>query len=479
LLAGCGIPTFLLDIVPPQLTPEEQKKKLDFASPAVRNRLARQGIESALKSRPAAFFDPDDAALITAGNIEDHLGWVAEADWIIEAVAEQMDIKRSLWQKVTALRRPGTVASTNSSGLSIAGIAEGLPEEFRRHWLGTHFFNPPRYLHLLEVIPGPDTLPTVVEAVSRFSDLRLGKGVVVAKDTPNFIANRIGVFCTCLALRLVREEGLAVEEADRLLRAALGWPRSALFGTLDLVGLDIFANATRTVYDNAPHDECREQFRLPDWVEAMIARGLVGSKAGSGFYKRPAKGVGGGEMLVLDLKSMEYRPPRRVEFASLDAARSIGDSAERLRHILNSNDRSSRFLWKFLSQTFLYSARRIPEIAAHAVDIDRAMRWGYGWEMGPFELWDAVGVEESVRRMETEGMAVPENVSRMLQGHHTRFYEATGGALGYFDFGRAAYLPADFPGGILLLRNGPHTPPVIRRNEAASLRDLGDGVACV
>ncbi|MBI3934796.1 MAG: 3-hydroxyacyl-CoA dehydrogenase [Acidobacteria bacterium] len=476
-LANCGIPTVLLDVIPSRLTPEEEKKKLSLESPLVRNRIARQSLETAFRSRPAAFFTEEKAQFITVGNIEDHLAWVSEADWIIEAVAENLEIKRALWQRVALLRKPGAVASTNSSGLSIAGIAAGFPEEFRRHWLGTHFFNPPRYLHLLELIPGPDTLPEILEAVSRFADLRLGKGVVVAKDTPNFIANRIGAYCTCLALRLVEQGGLTVEEADRLFYAVAGWPRSSLFGTLDLVGLDIFSAAAQTVFDHAPHDECRELFRPPHFIEKMIAHGLLGNKSGSGFYQRPAKNSGG-ETLVLDLESLQYRPAKQVRFPSLDAAGSIEDTSERLRTVLRSEDRAARFLWNFLHPTFRYAANRIPEIAERVVDLDRAMRWGYGWEMGPFELWDEVGLEDSVRRLEAEGATIPDNITTMIRTGHRRFYESPGGALRYFDFAHHAYSPVSFPPGFLLLCGGPQTPPILRQNEAARLRDLGDGVLC-
>jgi 3-hydroxyacyl-CoA dehydrogenase len=485
--ANCGIPSFLLDIVPAELTPDEQKRKLDLASSLVRNRIARQGLEAARKSKPAAFFTEDAASLITVGNFDDHLSWVAEADWIIEAVAEQMEIKRSLWERVAALRMPGTVVSTNTSGLSVAAIADGLPEEFRRHWLGTHFFNPPRYLHLLELIPGPDTLPEIVQQVSHFAELRLGKGVVIAKDTPNFIANRIGVFCTCLALRLVQQAGLSVEEADRLFHTAVGWPRSALFGTLDLVGLDIFANATRTVYDNAPTDESRDLFQIPDWIEKMMRRGLLGNKSGSGFYKRPVKSSGSSELQVLDLKTLEYQPALKTRLASLDSTHNIEDTGARLRAILKTADPESDFLWKFLSQTFLYAARRIPEIADRLVDVDRAMRWGYAWELGPFELWDAVGVKESAQRMVADRIAIPASAARMLQTGHRTFYESADDlanesksrALHYFDFALARHSPVEFPADVLLLQRGPHSPAVLQRNDGASLCDLGDGVACV
>ena len=478
-LANCGIPSYLLDLVPAELTPEEKKKNLDLGSPLVRNRIARTGLESARKSKPPAFFLEEMAACVSVGNCDDHLSWVAEADWIIEAVAEDLEIKRGLLERVVKFRKPGAVVSTNTSGLSIERVAAGFPEEFRRHWLGAHFFNPPRYLHLLEVIPGPDTLPEVVEAVSNFADLRLGKGVVLAKDTPNFIANRIGTFCICHILRVIQEEGLGVDEVDQLTGPALGWPRSATFGMLDLVGLDILASVTRNLLANAPSDEARETFRLPAFVEKMLDRGLLGAKTGSGFYKRPKQPSGDAEILTLDLETLEYRPRKKVQFASLDMARNIEDAAPRIRALVQGDDPAGRFLWRTLSQTLLYAARRIPEIADRSVEIDRAMKWGFGWELGPFELWDAVGLEESVRRMEKEGQSIPENIARMLQSGARQFYSVSNGATKFFDFRPLAYEPIDQLPGVLLLRGGQTVPPVIRKSADASLRDLGDGVACV
>ena len=449
-LANCGIPVYLLDLAPQELTAEEKKKGLSLSSPLVRNRIATTGLEVARKSKPAAFFLEETSSFITPGNFEDHLSWVSEADWIIEAVTENLEVKRSLLERVVPLRKPGTVVSSNTSGLSIQRIAAGFPEEFRRHWLGAHFFNPPRYLHLLEVIPGPDTLPEVVEAVSSFADHRLGKGVVRAKDTPNFIGNRIGVFSILNILRVCQEEGLSVEEADRLTGATLGWPNSATFGTIDLVGLDVLAMVTRTLFENALEDESREIFRLPDFAEKMLARGLLGSKTGAGFYKRPKPGSGNSEIQTMDLKTLEYRPPKKAEFPSLEAGRKIENTGQRVRMLLRSDDPAGRFLWKALSPTFVYAARRIPEIADRIVEIDRAMKWGFGWELGPFELWDAVGVGESVQRLESEGGKAPENVRRMLSSGHTRFYEKGKQGPRYFDFRGGDYQPVEQPPGMLL-----------------------------
>ena len=474
-LANCGIPSTLLDLVPRELTPEETKKGLDLRSPIVRNRIARNGLDAALKGKPAAFYVDDAASLITPGNFDDHLAAVSDADWIIEAVAENLEIKRALLQRVAALRKPGTVISTNTSGLPIARIASGFSEEFRRHWLGTHFFNPPRYLHLLEVIPGPDTLPEIVEQVSQFADLRLGKGVVRCKDTPNFIGNRIGVFFLANILRVITEEGLTVEEVDRLTGPLIGFPKSATFGTLDLVGLDIMVAVTRNLFDNAPEDECRDTFRIPEFVERMMAKNLLGTKTGAGFFQRQKTG----DTLALDLQSLEYRPQKKIQFPSLDRAKGTEDLRERFRMLMESDDAAGRFLWKAFAPTFLYAARRIPEIADRIVEIDRAMQWGFGWELGPFELWDAVGLERSVRRMEKEGVQIPENVRRMLAAGHARFYEDSGWGKRYFDFPSADYVSIEQPAGILLLHGSSNAPRLIRAGTEASVLDLGDGVACV
>jgi 3-hydroxyacyl-CoA dehydrogenase len=483
-LANCGVPTFLLDVVPAELTAEEKKKGLDRNAPAVRNRVARAGLEAARKGSPAAFFQDALAECVTVGNFEDHLSWLAQADWIIEAVAEDLDIKRSLLDKVAPFRRLGTVFSTNTSGLSIARLAADLPEEFRRHFLGTHFFNPPRYLHLVEIIPGPDTLPEVLDAVSEFADVRLGKGVVHAKDTPNFIANRLGVYSVCQIFRAMEEEGLGVDEVDRLTGPLIGWPKSATFGTLDLVGLDVFHSAMRTLIQHAPAEEPRDVFRLPAFAERMLERGLLGAKTGSGFYRRTKLRSGDTEILTIDPATLAYHPRKEVSFAALDLAAKTENTNERLRALLRSKDAAGRFLRKFLGGTLAYAAGCIPEIADRVVDVDRAMRWGYGWELGPFELWDAAGVSETTAQMEKDGLAVPAHISQMLASGAQRFYSQgngskSNGATRYFDLQQAAYLPVDQPAGMILLRGGAAAPPVIRESADARLLDLGDGVACV
>ena len=349
-LANAGLPCFLLDVVPRELNAEENRKGLTLQSPAVRNRLAQAGLEAAKKSRPAAFFVSDFARLIRVGNFEDNLGWCAEADWIIEAVTEDLEIKRSLLARVEKHRRPGAIVTTNTSGLPIHLVAEGRSEDFQAHWAGTHFFNPPRYMKLVELIAGPKTKPEVLTALEEFCDRRLGKGVVAAKDTPNFIANRIGTFSMLNAMRLMAELGMTVEEVDACTGPAIGQPKSATFRTADLVGLDVLAHVVSNIYESVPDDESREIYRLPALIEEMMKRGWLGEKTGSGFYKRVKKG-GESEILTLDWKTMEYRPRQKAKFASIEAGKMVEDTRERLRGFVGPilegqvGDKAKRFLW--------------------------------------------------------------------------------------------------------------------------------------
>ncbi len=480
-LANAGVLTYLLDIVPRELTAAEQKAGLTLQSPQVRNRIVMAGLEAAKKSRPAAFFVPENAGWITAGNFEDNLNWVAEADWIIEAVAENLEIKRSLLAKVDALRRPGSIVSTNTSGLPVNQIAEALSEDFRRHWLGTHFFNPPRYLHLLELIPGRDTLPEVLNAIADFAGRRLGKGIIVAKDTPNFIANRIGTFSMVNLVRVMLEDGLTIEEVDTLTGPAVGMPRTATFRLLDLVGLDTAIHVIRNIYENAPEDERRDFYRVAPFMEEMLKRNWIGDKAGQGFYKKVKAEGGESEILALDLKTMEYRPRQKAKFPVLEMARNVDDPAERLRLVMNSDDRAGRFAWKTMSEVFVYAANRIPEISDRIVEIDRSLRWGFVWEMGLFEMWDALGVAATVARLEKEGRAAPENVRCMLASGASSFYRKQNGRTQYFDFCAHSYQALEQPAGIIVLADEKSATAdrLIKKNPGASLVDLGDGVCCV
>jgi len=413
-LANAFVPCLLLDIVPDKLTSDEQAKGLGLDAPQVRNRLARAGLDTALKSRPAAFFVLESARLITLGNLDDDLGKLKDCDWIIEAVMEDLTVKRALLEKIQAVRSPGAIVSSNTSGISISSLSAGLSEEFCQHFLGTHFFNPPRYLHLLEIIPLPQTLPAVVDAISHFGDYVLGKGIVVAKDTPNFIANRIGIFTTLNVLRIMQEDGYTIEEIDALTGPALGMPKSATFRTLDIVGLDVLAHVVKNLREPLPQDERRDLFHVPGLVEQMLGRGLLGDKTGQGFCKK-VKGESGdeSEILTLDLATFEYRVRQRAAFPSLDMARNVDDLRERVKILFQATDRAGEFYRKLFSDVFHYTAMRVPEIADDIVSIDNAMKWGFGWELGPFELWSVLGVEGVVEDWLRDKRPIPPLVEQL------------------------------------------------------------------
>jgi 3-hydroxyacyl-CoA dehydrogenase len=482
-IANAGIPCFLLDIVPSELNGDEKRKGMTLESPAVRNRIVMAGLDAAKKSRPAAFFTPETARLVTPGNLEDNIGWCGEVDWIIEAVAENLEIKRKLFERVETVRKPGTIVTSNTSGLPIHLIAEGRSEDFQRHWAGTHFFNPPRYMKLVELIPGPKTLPAVLATLDEICDVRLGKGVVVAKDTPNFIANRIGTYAMLNVLKQMQALEMTIEEVDACTGPAIGQPKSATFRTADIVGLDVLVHVVRNIYENIPDDESREMWKVPAFVEEMMKRGWLGDKTGSGFYKRVKKG-GDSEILTLDWQKMEYRPKQRAKFGSIEGGKQIEDTRERLRALTapilggKGGDKANQFLWGTLSENCLYAARRAPEIANSIVDVDRAMRWGFAWELGPFEVWDAIGVERMAEGLKQAGKESPTIVSKVLALPEKSFYESEKGSTRYFDLGTAAMKPVAEPSGIILLKSLKDRTGVVQANSGASLIDLGDGVVC-
>jgi 3-hydroxyacyl-CoA dehydrogenase len=480
-LANAGAPTYLLDIVPPGAPKEE------------RNRIAAAGLEAARKSKPAAFFDPALAKLVTVGNFEDDLKLLANADWIIEAVLEDLNVKRALLQKIEAVRRPGTIVTTNTSGLPVGSIAQGFSEDFRRSWFGTHFFNPPRYMRLLEIIPTPECDPALVEAINHFCDVRLGKGVVFAKDTPNFIANRIGTFSVLNVMRLMQEMDLSIEEVDALTGTLIGWPRSATFRTMDLVGLDVLGHVVNNLIQNV-HDE-RSDLRLPEFFSKMLERKLLGDKTGAGFYKKVKSADSNeGDRLALDWHTLEYRPRKKVSFPALEMARNVEDTGQRLRMLLGTdgsapkkpasqkNDKAGQFLWNALTDLWTYSANRLGEIADSVVAIDRAMRLGFNWELGPFELWDATGVGATVSRMKQEGKPLAQNVERLLASGKTSWYSDAGSAPSgreFFDLSCTCYEPEPLPAGVLRLDAAKKSRGVVKKNAGASLIDIGDGVGCI
>ena len=478
-LANVGIPSYLLDIVPTSLTDDEKKRGLTLQSPDVRNRIVRQGVERCLKARPANLYHPDLARLIRIGNFEDNFDWVGQADWIIEAVVERLDIKQPLMKRVDEVRRPQAIVSTNTSGIPVRQIADGRSAAFRKHFVGTHFFNPPRYLQLLELIPTEDTDPELVAFLRRFCEDRLGKGVVVCKDTPNFIANRILSIAGSIGLNHALAEGYSVEEVDALTGPAIARPKTATFRLNDLVGIDVLAHVSENLYPAIPDDPYREVLVDPQataLVRSMTERGWLGNKTDVGFYKK-VEGEGGREFWVLDLKSMEHRPSAKVDFPSLSKSRGTEDPAQRLAELAYADDRGGAYLWHILSRLVVYAAHCIPEISDDILSIDQACRWGFLWELGPFETWDALGVRPSVERLKSEKVPIPAWVEAMLAAGCDTFYRREGPVV------TAAYDPAS--GGYLPLPDDPRLISLealraggaeLRRNDSASLLDLGDGV---
>jgi 3-hydroxyacyl-CoA dehydrogenase len=478
--ANAGVPSYLLDIVPKDVRPT--------AGVAERNKIAAAGLDAAKKSKPAAFMDPSLARFVTVGNFEDDLKKLAEVDWIIEAVVENLEIKRALLRRVEEIRRPGTIITTNTSGLPVGKIAEGFSDDFRRSWFGTHFFNPPRYMRLLELIPTPETDRGLLETVSHFCDVRLGKGVVLAKDTPNFIANRIGTFSVLNVMRLMQEMDLTIEEVDALTGQTVGWPKSATFRTIDLVGLDILGhvvgNMTASVQDE------RSDLRLPEFFTQMLERKWLGDKTKGGFYKR-VKGVEGkeDERLALDWKTLEYHPRHRPKIAALDMAKNIEDIGARLRMLLgfdgpvpHKGDKAGQFLWSVLSELWTYSADRVPEISDSIVEIDRAMRLGFNWELGPFELWDAAGVEPTVARMKKESKPIAPNVEKLLAAGHKGWYiddAASPSGRKFWSLQTESWQPVSVPEGVWSVTVAKKSNGVVKKNSGASLIDLGEGVGCI
>jgi 3-hydroxyacyl-CoA dehydrogenase len=461
-LAGAGVKTHLLDIVPPNLTgPEQSQQK-------ARNRFADGGLEKALKSKPAAFFDPEAARLVQTGNLEDHLERLRECDLVIEAIIEDLGIKQKLFEKIAPFLSPNAILASNTSGLSIAKMSDVLPPQLRPQFLVLHFFNPVRYMRLLEVAPGPQTRPELVARMASFGEW-LGKGIVYAKDTANFVANRIGVFSLMFTMRSMLEDGLSVEQVDKIVGRPMGRPKSAAFDTADLVGLDTLKHVAKNCETSLTNDEEREVFALPEVVQKLIARGSLGRKSGGGFYKKV-----GSEIQVVDLATLEYRPQQKVRFDSLGAIKNEEDPGKRLKLLVNADDPAGKFAWKVLSRTLAYSARRLGEIADDVVNVDRAMRWGFNWDLGPFEAWDAIGVKESVERMEKEGLALPEWVKALARSGGT-FYSGGAKDPRFFDYRSAERKPVPFGAKEIRIAALKEGGKVVKENFGASLVDLGDG----
>jgi 3-hydroxyacyl-CoA dehydrogenase len=412
------------------------------------------------------------------GNFEDHLSWVSEADWIIEVVIEDLNLKRDLFKKLIPFLKEGTVVSSNTSGISIQKMVEGFSRDFAEMFLGTHFFNPPRYMKLLEIIPISSTSKSVVEKMAQVGEKILGKGVVYAKDTPNFIGNRVGAFATAITMRTAIEDGYRIEEVDQITGPAMGRPKLATFKLADLVGLDVMAHVSKNLYESLPAGKERDIFAPSPFIQQMIKNQWLGLKTKQGFYKK-VKGDGKEETLVLDYEKLEYRPQQKANFPSLEMAKNIDDVRERVKSFVTSPDRGGQFAWKILKKTLLYSAEKIPEISDDIVNVDRAMKWGYNWELGPFEIWDAMGLKPSVKRMEKEGETIPPLVERLLSKGYSSFYEKKEGHVSYFDLGAGQYQALEEKPEIILLPSLKDRNKTVLSNPGASLIDLGDGVACL
>jgi 3-hydroxyacyl-CoA dehydrogenase len=451
-LANAGIPSLVFDIS---------------------QEVAEKGLEVARKLKPAAFYNPKSANLVTPCNFEEHLHLMNEVDWVIEAVVERLDIKQNLFNKIMPHLKQKTIISSNTSGLSLKEMTGGMPEQFRKHFLVTHFFNPPRYMHLLEIVSGEETLPKVVQTMVAFCENVLGKGIVYAKDTPNFIANRIGVYGMMKTLEIARKMNLSVEDVDALTGTLIGRPKSATFRTADVVGLDTLAHVAKTAYDKCENDEARNIFKIPDFLAGLIERKWLGQKSGQGFYKKVGK-----EILSLNLDTMEYTPTKKARFDGIRMAKRYHSTAGKINAIAYNPDKAGTFLWEIMADTLIYTANRIPEIADDIVNVDNALKWGFGWESGPFEIWDALGLERSLHRMKDEGKKVPQWVEDMHRSGHKSFYGSAEGQLYFYDVKEKALQPAPKHPHVIHLQSEKEKRGVLRENWGASLIDIGDGILC-
>ncbi|WP_457575636.1 3-hydroxyacyl-CoA dehydrogenase/enoyl-CoA hydratase family protein [Desulfomarina sp.] len=472
-LANAGLDILLLDIVPKELNDEEKAKGLTLESPVVRNRIAAAGLQGLLKMKPAPFYLKDFAAQIETGNFEDDLEKLGQCDWVIEVVIEYMPIKLDLLKKIVPHLAPEAILTTNTSGLSVNEMAEVLPPEVKKNFLATHFFNPPRYMRLMEIVPCSDTDREVMQGLADFISRKLGKGIVYAKDTTNFIANRIGTYAIFKGMAHMMEMGMTVEEVDAVAGPATARPKSAAYRTADLVGLDTLAHVGTNSHDLLPDDEEREVFKLPDFMKKMIENGQLGNKTRQGFYKKE-KVDGKRVIFYYDYTSGEYKPLEKPKFPSVMAVKQVDDPAVKLKMVVNGTDKGAEFAWKSIRDTLIYAVNRIPEIADDVVNIDNAMRWGFNWEIGPFEMFDAIGVKKFVRRAEKDGVNLPE-VLKDIESFY-RFNEA--GEKEYYDLVGKKYVPVVLPEGQIHLEILKKGGNIVEKNANCSVVDLGDGVFC-
>lgn len=472
LMASAGIKTLLMDIVPFDLKDEER------GDPKQRNRIVKAGLDAMGMAQPALLMHPKDMDRISIGNLEDDFDQLAQCDWIIEVVVEQVKIKQDLFKRIDAVRKPEAIISSNTSGLPLKELSKGLSESFRSHFLGTHFFNPVRYMKLLEIIPGEETAEEVLDFVADFGERNLGKGIVWAKDTPNFVGNRIGVQGMVRAMQLMQEEGLTIAEVDALFGPVMGRPKTAMFKTADLVGLDILGHVAKNTYDLVPDDEARDHFVLPDFYHQMVGKKFLGKKTQAGFYKTDLTPEWKKIRKVIDLETLEYKEYDRPDLPCLAEAKKVPKLDAKMKAIVFGEDKGARFVWRAIADNLIYAANRIHEISDTIVEIDNAMRWGFNFEMGPFETWDALGVPKTVDRMESEGYDVPSPIRKMLAAGHTAFYKIEKGLKYYYDFKSKSYQPVQVSNSVISLAALKANEQMALTCDSASLIDLGDGVFC-
>jgi 3-hydroxyacyl-CoA dehydrogenase len=464
--AGIGVQVLLLDMVPAEAKEGDNK--------AQRNKIVNDSLQAALKSNPSPVYTKDAVKRITTGNFDDNLKDIATCDWTIEVVVERLDIKKSLYEKLEQFRKPGTLITSNTSGIPIHLLSEGRSEDFRKNFCGTHFFNPPRYLRLLEIIPTPDTDPEVVDFLMQYGDLYLGKTTVLAKDTPAFIANRIGVYGMMAIFGVIEKLGMTVDEIDALTGPVIGRPKSATFRTADVVGIDTLVKVAKGVYDNCPADEQRATFQVPDWLNKLVDNKWLGDKTGQGFFKKVKGGEGEKEILTLDLKTLEYKPRQKPKFASLDAAKGVDDLKQRLKMLVAAPDKAGEFYRLFHYGLFSYIAQRIPEISDEVYRIDDAMMAGFGWEIGAFESWDVLGVEKTVQAMKAAGYTVAPWIEEMLAAGNKTFYKIEAGKTLAYDPATKTYKPVPGSESFIILSN--YRDKTVWKNSSCNVYDIGDEV---
>lgn len=473
--ANIGVQVLLLDIVPRELNEVEKAKGLTLRDKAVRNRIVNDSLQKSIKSNPKPLYHSNFANRISTGNLEDDVAKVKEVDWIIEVVVERLDIKKQVFDTLEKYRSPGTLITSNTSGIPIHFMNEGRSEDFQKHFCGTHFFNPPRYLKLFEIIPGPKTSPEVLAFLNNYGEQYLGKTSVVAKDTPAFIGNRIGIFGIMSLFHQVKALGLTIEEVDKLTGPVIGRPKSATFRTVDVVGLDTLVHVAKGIYENCPNDEAHNLFKLPDFIQTMMDNKWLGSKTGQGFYKKVSGDNGKSEILSLDLNTLEYRKNKKASFATLELTKTVDKVIDRFPILVSGKDKAGDFYRKNFAAMFTYVANRIPEISDDLYKIDDAMKAGFGWEHGPFQIWDAIGVEKGIALIKAEGLEPAAWVNEMLASGNTSFYSVQNGASYYYDI--ASKQQTKIPGqdAFIILDNIRKSYEVFK-NSGVVIEDLGDGI---